>query len=185
MVTAIAASWPQKCVTALRMALHIQTKCLHPLLKRMWQSCGFVVGLLWFSLSATAGAQFTLSTLTIQTTDKTYSFFTEVAVSQAAKEQGLMFRQSIAADHARLFVFKPPQKVQMWMKDTLIPLDMIFVRSDGSIISIAENAKPESLDVIVVTEPVADVIEVAGGLTHKLGIHAGDHVGGAAFTHHN
>ena len=167
------------------MALHILTKSLHPRLRRLWQSFGFVVGLLWFSLSAMAGAQFTLSTLTIQTTDKTYSFFTEVAVSQAAKEQGLMFRQSIAADHAMLFDFNPPQKVQMWMKDTLIPLDMIFVRRDGSIISIAENAKPESLDVIGVAEPVADVIEVAGGLTHKLGIHAGDHVGGAAFTHHN
>ena len=167
------------------MALHILTKCLHPLLRRMLQSFGFVVGLLWFSLSANAGAQFDLSTLTIQTTDKTYSFFTEIAVSQAAKEQGMMFRQSIAADHAMLFVFKPPQKVEMWMKDTLIPLDMIFVRSDGSIISITENAKPESLDVIGVTGPVADVIEVAGGLTQKLGIHAGDHVGGAAFTHHN
>ena len=151
----------------------------------MWQSSGFVFGLMWFSLSAVAGAQFSLSTLTIQTADKTYSFFTEVAVSQAAKEQGLMFRQSIAADHAMLFVFKPPEKVQMWMKDTVIPLDMIFVRSDGSIISIAENAKPESLDVIGAPEPVADVIEVAGGLAQKLGIHAGDHVGGAAFTHHN
>ena len=151
----------------------------------MWQSSGFVFGLMWFSLAAAAGAQFTLSTLTIQTADKTYSFFTEVAVSQAAKEQGLMFRQSIAPDHAMLFDFDPPQKVQMWMKDTVIPLDMIFVRSDGSIVSIAENAKPESLDVIGVDEPVADVIEVAGGLTHKLGIHAGAHVGGAAFSHHN
>ena len=151
----------------------------------MWQSLGLVAGILWLSQSALADAQFNLSTLTIRTPVKTYSFFTEVAISQAAKEQGLMFRQSIAADHAMLFDFNPPQKVQMWMKDTLIPLDMIFVRSDGKIVSIAENAKPESLDVIGVDEPVADVVEVAGGLTHKLGIHPGDHVSGAAFTHHN
>ena len=167
------------------MALHIQIKGQRPQFRRLWQGLGLVVGLLWLSTAAIAGAQFTLSTLTIQTPVKTYSFFTEVAVSQAAKEQGLMFRQSIAPDHAMLFDFNPPQKVQMWMKDTLIPLDMIFVRSDGKIVSIAENAKPESLDVIGVAEPVADVIEVAGGLTRKLGIHAGDHVSGAAFTHHN
>jgi uncharacterized membrane protein (UPF0127 family) len=167
------------------MAHLIPTKRLRPLFRRIWQSLGLLVGLFWFSLSATAGAEFSLSTLTIQTPATTYSFFTEVAVSQAAKAQGLMFRQSIAPDHAMLFDFNPPQKVQMWMKDTLIPLDMIFVRSDGSIISIVENAKPGSLDVIGVAEPVADVIEVAGGLTRKLGIHAGDHVGGAAFTHHN
>ncbi len=167
------------------MAPHIQTECSRPRFRRVWQSFALAVGIVGLSQSALPDAQFSLSTLTIQTPDKTYSFFTEVAVSQAAKEQGLMFRQSIAADHAMLFDFDPPQKVQMWMKDTVIPLDMIFVRSDGNIVSIAENAKPESLDVIGVDEPVADVIEVAGGLTHKLGIHAGDHVGGAAFSHHN
>lgn len=144
-----------------------------------------MVGIWWLSLAATAGAEFTLSTLTIRTPVKTYSFFTEVAVTSEAKEQGLMFRQSIAVDHAMLFDFNPPQAVQMWMKDTLIPLDMIFVRSDGRIVKIIENAKPESLDIIGAAEPVADVIEVAGGLTRKLGIHAGDHVGGAALTHHN
>lgn len=79
-----------------------------------------------------------------------------------------------------LFVFNPPQMVQFWMENTLIPLDMIFVRPDGTIAAIKDSAAPQSLDIIPSPEPVADVIEVAGGVTRMLGIHPGDHVSGAA-----
>ena len=122
-----------------------------------------------------------LSTLSIQTPNSTYSFTTEIALSEEAKERGLMFRQKMPEDQAMIFAFSPPQPVKFWMKNTLIPLDMIFVRADGTIAAIAENAVPQSLDQIGVAEPVAAVVEVAGGVTHKLGIHMGDHVGGAAF----
>ena len=122
-----------------------------------------------------------LSSLTIQTQSATYSFRTEIAATLEAKERGLMFRQAMPENQAMIFEFSPPQPVQFWMKNTLIPLDMIFVRADGVIAAIAENAVPNSLDPIGVSEPVAAVIEVAGGVARKDGIHKGDHVSGAAF----
>lgn len=139
---------------------------------------------LWMCLAtlpAFAVDDTTLSTLIIQTPNSSLSFFTEVAVSPEAKERGLMFRQVMPEDQAMLFEFSPPQPVQFWMKNTLISLDIIFVRADGTIAAIAENAVPKSLDTIGVQEPVAAVVEIAGGVAKKRGIHKGDHVGGAAF----
>jgi len=147
--------------------------------------CALSAPLLVWGSAAWADDDIKISTLTIQTPNAIFSFFTEIAVSPDAKERGLMFRQKMPEDQAMLFDFKPPQPVQMWMKNTLIPLDMIFVRADGSIAAIAENAVPQSLDVIGVQEPVAAVIELAGGVTRHLGIHKGDHVGGAAFSQAN
>ena len=137
---------------------------------------------LWCFGSSTARADddTRISTLTIQTHDATVSFLTEIAISEDAKERGLMFRQIMPENQAMLFAFSPPQPVQFWMKNTLIALDLIFVRADGTIADIKENAVPKSLAIIDEEEPVVAVIEVAGGVTHKRGIHKGDHVGGAA-----
>jgi uncharacterized protein len=143
--------------------------------------CAASMALALFCQAACADDDIRLSTLTVQTASGLQNFFTEVAMSPEAKERGLMFRQKMPEDQAMLFDFNPPQPVQMWMKNTLIPLDMIFVRPDGTIVAIAENTVPQSLDVIGVQEPVAAVIEVAGGVTRKLGIHKGLHVGGPAF----
>ena len=145
----------------------------------------FILGVALFSFSSPAMMlaqdDSALSTLTIQTQNSTYSFRTEIAATPEAKERGLMFRQALPENQAMIFEFSPPQPVQFWMKNTLIPLDMIFVRGDGVIAGVAENAVPGSLDPIGVGEPVAAVIEVAGGVAHKDGIHKGDHVSGAAF----
>ena len=154
-------------------------------MKHLLQTLVLAFGIASGPLAAWAEDDSKISTLTIQTTSAIYSFTTEIALSPEAKERGLMFRQNMPVDQAMLFVFDPPQPVQFWMKNTLIPLDMIFVRTDGTIAAIAENAVPQSLDVNGVQEPVADVIEVAGGVTRQLGIHMGDHVGGAAFTQPN
>lgn len=88
----------------------------------------------------------------------------------------MMFRRSVGAGQGMIFPYDPPQSVAFWMKNTLIPLDMIFVRADGSIARIAPNATPESLDPVPSGEPIAAVLEIRGGRAAELGIAAGDRV---------
>jgi len=94
----------------------------------------------------------------------------EVVDTEPLRQLGLMHRESLPPDQGMLFVFDRPQRLAFWMKNTLIPLDMIFVRADGSIDRIAENAIPESLDPVVSGGEVAAVLELAGGTAAKLGI---------------
>lgn len=81
-----------------------------------------------------------------------------------------MMRTSLAPDRGMIFPFNPPKFASFWMKDTLIPLDLFFIRADGSIDHIAENAIPESLEPIVSGGEVAAVLELAGGTAARLGI---------------
>ena len=118
---------------------------------------------------AEAGAEATVP-LTIAMAGTTHRFRVEVARTEAEQEKGLMFRTSLPADGGMLFPFAKPKIANFWMKNTLIPLDMIFVRADGSIDRIAENAIPESLDPVVSGGEVAALLEVAGGTAAKLGI---------------
>ena len=123
------------------------------------------------------GPEFPRSTLTIATAaGKSLTFQTEIARSRDQQEYGLMFRKHLADDHGMLFVEQPPTVIHMWMKNTLIPLDMVFVAPGGKIAQVAENAVPESLDIIGADQPVEGVIELAGGAAKRLGIAAGDHV---------
>jgi uncharacterized membrane protein (UPF0127 family) len=87
-----------------------------------------------------------------------------------------MFRQSLAPDRGMIFPYAPPQSVSFWMKNTLIPLDMIFIREDGTIARIGENTVPLSLDPVPSLEPIVAVLEIAGGRSAELGIKAGDTV---------
>lgn len=87
----------------------------------------------------------------------------------------MMFRRSVAPDRGMLFPYPTPQVVGFWMKDTFIPLDMIFIRADGSIARIA-TAVPRSLDSVSSYEPVVAVLEIAGGRAAELGISEGDRV---------
>ena len=87
-----------------------------------------------------------------------------------------MFRQSLAPNHGMLFPFDPPKMAGFWMKNTLIPLDMIFIKADGTIANIAENTVPLSLDPVVSADEVAAVLEITGGRSAELGISAGDRV---------
>ena len=126
-----------------------------------------------------AGAQDSLSKiepLTVATGADAAMFTVEIADNDALRARGLMFRQRLPEDHGMLFDFGAPREVAMWMKNTLIPLDMLFIRADGSIAYIAENTVPKSLDTIGVKEPVLAVLELAAGVTRKLGIRAGDTV---------
>jgi uncharacterized membrane protein (UPF0127 family) len=113
--------------------------------------------------------------LTIHSTSGDYRFIVEIAASPAEQEQGLMFRRSLAPDRGMIFPYDPPQEVGFWMKNTLIPLDMVFIRADGTIARIA-HATPLSLDTVPSGEPVAAVLEIAGGRAAELAIHAGDRV---------
>jgi uncharacterized protein len=112
--------------------------------------------------------------LCIKSGKSTHSFTTEIAATGREQAMGLMFRKSLADDAAMIFPFARPRQASFWMKNTLIPLDIIFVRSDGSIESIAQNTVPYSEDPVASGEEVAAVLEVRGGLTRELGIKAGD-----------
>lgn len=94
----------------------------------------------------------------------------------ATRAQGLMFVKEIRPDRAMIFVYDPPQRVVMWMKNTLIPLDMLFVDAVGCVVRVHEQARPHSLDSIESGAPVVLVVEIKGGAARALGIAAGDRV---------
>jgi hypothetical protein len=104
-----------------------------------------------------------------------------VAADPASQEKGLMFRKSLAPDAGMLFDFHTPDFQTFWMKNTVIPLDMIFIRADGTISSIAPNAAPQSETPIPSYEPVRAVLEINGGRAAQLGIQPGAHVHNAIF----
>jgi uncharacterized protein len=142
-----------------------------------------VVGVLTLSVSAMSQtpikAQPTLHTvpLTIVTHDgKSHAFAVEIASTPVEQETGLMFRTSVPPEGGMLFVWQGERDSQMWMKNTLVPLDMLFIGADGSIKAIAENTVPESLAVIDSQAAVHATLELAGGTTAKLDIRVGDKV---------
>jgi uncharacterized membrane protein (UPF0127 family) len=114
--------------------------------------------------------------LTIESSGKIHRFIVEIAETGEQQAQGLMFRKSLAPDRGMVFPRDPPGDASFWMKNTLIPLDIIFIRPDGTIARIAENTVPMSLDPVPSLEPVGAVLEIAGGRSAELGIRAGDKV---------
>ena len=124
---------------------------------------------------ALAQAQ-TFEPLTIQTKSGPQRFEVEVARNDADRSQGLMYRRSLAADRGMLFDFAHLDTVTMWMKNTYVSLDMVFIRPDGTIARIAENTEPLSTRTISSGEPVLGVLEVAAGTARRLGIKPGDRV---------
>lgn len=111
--------------------------------------------------------------LTVRSASGTHRFTVQVAATPEQQERGLMFVHSLAGDRGMIFPYDPPQDVAFWMKNTLIPLDMIFIRSDGTIIRIA-TAKPLDLTPVPAGEPIVAVLEIAGGRAAELGIREGD-----------
>jgi uncharacterized membrane protein (UPF0127 family) len=105
-----------------------------------------------------------------------HSFNVELAETPAQQEQGLMFRRELAPDAGMLFDFKEPTMATMWMRNTLIPLDMLFVDAHGRIVNIAERTVPQSDAIIAAAAPVRAVIELNGGTAARLGIKPGDRV---------
>ncbi|WP_348770620.1 DUF192 domain-containing protein [Azospirillum sp. TSO35-2] len=133
--------------------------------------------LLVAAFPAAALETFQKSKLTIETASGgKFRFDVELALTPAQQAQGLMFRQSMAADAGMLFIYDRVQPASFWMKNTLIPLDMIFIAADGRIVNIHERAVPESLDGVNSDGPVKAILELNGGMTARLGIHPGDRV---------
>lgn len=101
-----------------------------------------------------------------------------VAVARTPEEQarGLMFRESMPADEGMIFPMDPPRPASFWMKNTILPLDMIFIRADGTIAHVAERTVPYSLDTVDSGEPVAAVLELNAGAAAAAGMAPGDRV---------
>jgi hypothetical protein len=114
--------------------------------------------------------------LEIKTKSGSCKFSVEMATTEEEKTTGLMYRKEMAPDHGMLFDFSPDQQVTMWMKNTFLSLDMIFIRSDGSIRRIAENTEPQSTRMIYSMGPVKGVLEVIAGTAKKCGIAPDDRV---------
>lgn len=115
--------------------------------------------------------------LVIVTRDKKeHVFNVEMAITPAQQTVGEMFRTSIPEDGGMLFDWGKPEPTQMWMKNTLVSLDMVFINQDGTIRSIAENTVPRSLAVIDSNGPVRAALELNAGTTAKLDIRVGDTV---------
>lgn len=132
-----------------------------------------VLSLFLFSAAALADE----TKLTIRTAAGVeHAFTVELADTPEQQSRGLMFRESLAPDAGMLFDFHVSRPTNFWMQNTLIPLDMLFIREDGSIARIQVNAKPLDTTSIPSGEPVRYVLEVPGGRTLELGIAAGDTV---------
>ncbi|MBR0775335.1 DUF192 domain-containing protein [Bradyrhizobium diazoefficiens] len=114
--------------------------------------------------------------LRIVTGSGVQEFSVEMAVTEEQKQTGLMHRKQLADRKGMLFDFHPEQEVAMWMKNTYVSLDMIFIRADGSILRIAENTEPLSTSIISSEGPARAVLEVVAGTAQKYGIRPGDRV---------
>jgi uncharacterized membrane protein (UPF0127 family) len=114
--------------------------------------------------------------LSIATASGPITFVVEIADDDAERTRGLMFRESLAPNAGMLFDFKREQHVSFWMKNTLIPLDMFFIKSDGRIVRIARRTVPHSEEGIASGEPVQAVLETNAGVADRHGIKPGDTV---------
>ncbi len=137
----------------------------------------FVSGL----FAETLGAPLEKRPLTFITAHGRHSITVEVADTDQARSTGLMFRRSIGADEGMIFIFPEDQTVSMWMKNTYIPLDMIFVRKNGVIQRIETDTEPLSESVIDSGGKVRAVIEMKAGSAERLGLKPGDKVDYPAF----
>lgn len=125
---------------------------------------------------------FPRSTLQIATPDaRLHKFKVWLADEPRRRERGLMFVKQLADDEGMLFVYEQPMGISMWMKNTFIPLDMVFVAADGKVINVVENTEPQSLKTIDSAGAALGVVELKGGTAKKLRIAKGARVMHAAF----
>ncbi len=132
-------------------------------------------------LAASPARAADMQTLEIVTKSGVKVFNVEIAKTTEERERGLMYRKELPDGQGMLFDFSPQQEVSMWMKNTYVSLDMIFIQADGRILRIAENTKPLSERIISSGGPVKAVLEVVAGTARKDGIAAGDRVAGPLF----
>ncbi|MDJ0512757.1 MAG: DUF192 domain-containing protein [Methyloceanibacter sp.] len=110
-------------------------------------------------------------------TDKgAHSYTVEIAETPGEKARGLMFRRSMPQDRGMIFIYDPPQRATMWMRNTYIPLDMIFITEKGTVLRIEANTEPFSTDVIDAGGITKAVLELNAGEAARIGLKPGDHV---------
>jgi uncharacterized membrane protein (UPF0127 family) len=126
----------------------------------------------------------TVQPLEIVTKSGVHVFSVEMATTEEEKTTGLMYRKELPDGKGMLFDFSPEQQVSMWMKNTYISLDMIFIRADGRILRIAENTEPLSTRIISSGGLAKGVLEVIAGTAQKYGIRPGDRVAHPLFNGH-
>jgi uncharacterized protein len=139
----------------------------------LWVAAATAVFFMFAGSDAKAAS---LQPLEIATKNGVQVFTVEIATTEEEKTTGLMFRKELADGRGMLFDFSPEQEVTMWMKNTFISLDMIFIRADGRILRIAENTEPQSTKIIPSMGLAKGVLEVIAGTAKKYGIAPGDRV---------
>lgn len=141
---------------------------------RRW--IALAVALAAFTFIGIGAQAASIQPLEIVTKSGVQVFSVEMATTEQEKETGLMYRKELADGKGMLFDFSPEQQVSMWMKNTFISLDMIFIRADGRILRIAENTEPQSTRIIPSGGLAKGVLEVIAGTAKKYGIAPGDRV---------
>jgi uncharacterized membrane protein (UPF0127 family) len=146
-------------------------------------SCLFLLcSMLAFALTVRGvAAEEQLETLTVTTASGVHPFSVEVMRTGPQRERGLMFRRFLPTDRGMLFDFKSEQPIMMWMKNTYIPLDMIFISHSGKVVRIARNAEPLSERIVASGVPAYAVLEVNAGTAEKIGLGVGDAIGHPLF----
>ena len=146
---------------------------------RLWVPV--VAALALWALAGTAAQAASVQPLEVVTKTGVHVFSVEMATTEEEKTTGLMYRKELPDGKGMLFDFSPEQQISMWMKNTFIPLDMIFIRADGRILRIAENTEPQSTKIISSGGLAKGVLEVIAGTAQKYGIAPGDRVGHPLF----
>ena len=146
------------------------------MIKRLACTVLFVMAAVCLVVPSPAARGAEQQTLEIASKTGVHVFAVELAVTDEERARGLMFRRSVPDAYGMLFDFKRDQEVTMWMRNTYVSLDMIFIQSDGRIRRIAENTETESDKIISSAGPVRAVLEVVAGTARKLGIEPGDRV---------
>lgn len=141
----------------------------------------FLVWLFLQIVPAALAAGLPRDVLLVETASSQYRFEVEIADNENERAEGLMYRQAMADNAGMLFLYPSPRPVEFWMKNTVLSLDIVFVRADGTIARIAANTTPMSVDLIPSGEPVLAVLEVKAGIMRELGIAPGDRLRNAKY----
>ena len=143
---------------------------------RLWLLVAAALALCAFAVDRLGVQAASIQPLEIVTKNGVHVFSVEMATTEEEKQTGLMYRKELPDGKGMLFDFSPEQQISMWMKNTFISLDMIFIRADGRILRIAENTEPQSTKIISSGGLAKGVLEVIAGTAQKYGIAPGDRV---------
>lgn len=141
-----------------------------------------ILSLFIISFALVACSKPKIEEVVVMTPQAEVKYSMEIAQTERQMEKGLMNRKTLAPDSGMLFDLTPPRRTAMWMKDTLISLDMLFIAEDGKIVCIQENAEPKSEFIIACPEVVRAVLEVNAGDVKKHKIKVGDKIKHPVFT---